>query len=124
MTSAIVVGSGPNGLAAALTLASEGIAVTVLEAADMLGGGTRSSELTLPGVVHDECSAAPPLAVDTPFSRRFDLGAHGLRWRWPEIQYAHPLDGSSGAAAYRSVERTAAGLGRDGGRWQAGFGSL
>ena len=78
MTSAIVVGSGPNGLAAALTLASEGIEVTVLEAADTLGGGTRTSELTLPGLLHDECSAAHPLAVDTPFTRRFDLSAHGL----------------------------------------------
>ena len=93
MSTAIVVGSGPNGLAAALTLASEGIEVTVLEAAGTLGGGTRTSELTLPGLLHDECSAAHPLAVDTAFTRRFDLGAHGLRWRWPEVQYAHPLDG-------------------------------
>ena len=116
MTSAIVVGSGPNGLAAALTLASEGIEVTVLEAADTLGGGTRTSELTLPGLLHDECSAAHPLAVDTPFTRRFDLAAHGLTWRWPEVQYAHPLDGGAGAAAYRSVEETADGLGRDGRR--------
>ena len=77
MTSAVVVGSGPNGLAAALTLASEGIEVTVLEAADTLGGGTRTSELTLPGLIHDECSAAHPLAVDTPFSRRFDLAGTG-----------------------------------------------
>ena len=108
MTRAVVVGSGPNGLAAALTLAAEGIEVTVLEAADALGGGTRSSELTLPGLIHDECSAAHPLAVDTPFSRRVDLGAHGLTWRWPEIRYSHPLDGGSGAAAWRSVEQTAA----------------
>ena len=102
MTNAIIVGSGPNGLAAALTLAAEGIEVLVLEASDVLGGGVRSSELTVPGLLHDECSAAHPLAVDTPFSRRFDLGAHGLRWCWPEIQYAHPLD-VGGAAAYRSV---------------------
>ena len=100
-----MVGSGPDGLAAALTLASEGVEVTVLEAAEELGGGTRSSELTLPGLVHDECSAAHPLAVDTPFSRRFDLAAHGLIWRWPNVQYAHPLDGGAGAAAYRSVGR-------------------
>jgi phytoene dehydrogenase-like protein len=124
MTSAVVVGSGPNGLAAAITLAAEGVDVTVLEAADTLGGGTRSSELTLPGLIHDECAAAHPLAVDTAFSRRFDLGAHGLTYRWPEIQYAHPLDGGGGAAAYRSVAETAAGLGRDGGRWQGVFGSL
>jgi phytoene dehydrogenase-like protein len=124
MTSAVVVGSGPNGLAAALTLAAEGVEVLVLEAADTLGGGTRSSELTLPGVIHDECSAAHPLAVDTPFSRRFDLVAHGLTWRLPEVQYSHPLDGGDGAAAWRSVERTAAALGRDGKRWQAVFGPL
>jgi phytoene dehydrogenase-like protein len=124
MSTAVVVGSGPNGLAAAITLAAEGVDVTVLEAAGALGGGTRSSELTLPGLIHDECSAAHPLAVDTAFTRRFDLGAHGLNWLWPEIQYAHPLDGGSGAAAYRSVEQTAAELGRDGKRWQAVFGPL
>jgi phytoene dehydrogenase-like protein len=121
---AIVVGSGPNGLAAALTLAAEGVDVTVLEAAETLGGGTRSSELTLPGLIHDECSAAHPLAVDTPFSRRFDLTAHGLTWRWPDVQYAHPLDGGHGAAAWRSVEQTAAGLGDDGRAWSALFGPL
>lgn len=123
MTNAIIVGSGPNGLAAALTLAAEGIEVLVLEASDVLGGGVRSSELTVPGLLHDECSAAHPLAVDTPFSRRFDLGAHGLRWCWPEIQYAHPLD-VGGAAAYRSVQQTAAALGDDGRRWRSLFGSL
>ena len=124
MSRAVVVGSGPNGLAAALTLAAEGVDVLVLEAADTVGGGTRSSELTLPGLLHDECSAAHPLAVDTPFSRRFDLSAHGLTWRWPEIQYAHPLDGGSGAAVWRSVDETAAALGPDGARWRAVFGPL
>jgi phytoene dehydrogenase-like protein len=124
MTTAVVVGSGPNGLAAALTLAAEGIEVTVLEAADRLGGGTRSSELTLPGLIHDDCSAAHPLALDTPFSRRFDLHAHGLTWRFPDVQYAHPLDGGRGAAAYRSVERTAAELGADGAAWRRVFGTL
>jgi len=124
VTSAIVVGSGPNGLAAGLTLAAEGIDVTVLEAASHLGGGTRSSELTLPGLIHDECSAAHPLALDTPFSRRFDLGAHGLVWRWPEVQYAHPLDGGGGAAAYRSVKQTADALGDDRDAWLRLFGPL
>ncbi len=126
MTTAVVVGSGPNGLAAAITLAAEGIDVTVLESSERLGGGTRSSELTLPGLIHDECSAAHPLAIDTPFSRRFDLAAHGLRWRWPEIQYSHPLDdGADGAAAWRSVDETTAGLGeRDGKRWRSLFGTL
>jgi phytoene dehydrogenase-like protein len=124
MTRAVVVGSGPNGLAAALTLAAEGVEVTVLEAAGRLGGGTRSDELTLPGLVHDECSAAHPLALDTPFSRRFDLAAHGLTWRWPEVQYAHPLDGGAGAAAYRSVQQTADALGADAKAWRALFGPL
>jgi len=124
MSTAVVVGSGPNGLAAALTLAAEGVEVTVLEAADTLGGGTRSSELTLPGLLHDECSAAHPLAVATPFSRRFDLESHGLRWLWPEVQYAHPLDGGDGAAAYRSIADTAVGLGSDAPRWRGVFGYL
>src|SRR6266540_6970800 len=97
MTRAVVVGSGPNGLAAAVTLAKAGLDVTVLEAAEVAGGGTRSSELTLPGLIHDECSGFHPLAVDTPFSRTVDLGAHGLRWRWPDVQFAHPLDGGRGA---------------------------
>ncbi|WP_320670113.1 phytoene desaturase family protein [Patulibacter defluvii] len=124
MTKAVIVGSGPNGLAAGLTLAAEGIEVTVLEAASRPGGGTRTSELTLPGLLHDECSAAHPLAVDNPFSRRFDLAGHGLTWRWAEIEYAHPLDGGGGAVAHRSVERTAEELGRDGAAWRSVFGPL
>ncbi|MDV7242253.1 MULTISPECIES: NAD(P)/FAD-dependent oxidoreductase [Rhodococcus] len=124
MTDAVVVGSGPNGLAAALTLAAEGVSVRVLEAADTPGGGTRSSELTLPGLIHDECSGFHPLAVDTPFSRAFDLESYGLSWLWPEIQYAHPLNDGRGAAAWQSVERTAAGLGADGKRWRSMFGPL
>jgi phytoene dehydrogenase-like protein len=124
MSSAVVVGSGPNGHAAAITLAAEGLEVRVLEASDRVGGGTRSSELTLPGLLHDDCSAAHPLAVDTPFSRRFDLHAHGLQWRWPEVQYAHPLDGGRGAAVYRSVLQTADALGKDGRRWRSLFGPL
>jgi phytoene dehydrogenase-like protein len=124
MTTAVVVGSGPNGLAAAVTLARAGLDVTVLEAADVVGGGTRSSELTLPGLIHDECSGFHPLAVDTPFSREVDLGKYGLRWLWPDVQYAHPLHDGRGAASLRSVEDTAAGLGRDGHRWARVFGPL
>lgn len=124
MTEAVVVGSGPNGLAAAVTLAAEGVSVRVLEAADIVGGGTRSAELTLPGLLHDECSGFHPLAVDTPFSRRFDLTERGLTWRWPDIQYSHPLDGGRGAAAHRSVADTAAALGADGTSWRRVFGSL
>ena len=124
MTRAVVVGSGPNGLAAAVTLAKAGVDVDVLEAADRPGGGTRSSELTLPGLIHDECSGFHPLAVDTAFSRSVDLARFGLTWRWPEIQYAHPLDGGRGAAVLRSVDETAASLGRDGRRWRQVFGPL
>lgn len=124
MAEAAVIGSGPNGLAAALVLASEGVRVKVYEAADHVGGGTRSSELTLPGLIHDECSGFHPLAVDSAFSRRFDLEAHGLKWRWPEVQYSHPLDGGRGAAAWQSVEESASHLGRDGPAWNAVFGRL
>jgi phytoene dehydrogenase-like protein len=124
VTEAVVVGSGPNGLAAALTLAAAGVQVTVLESAETPGGGVRSRELTLPGLVHDECSAFHPLAVDTPFARQFDLAAHGLSWRWADVEYAHPLDGAQGAAALRSVEETAAGLGPDGAGWLRVFGGL
>jgi phytoene dehydrogenase-like protein len=124
MTRAVVVGSGPNGLAAALTLARAGLEVTVLEAADTPGGGTRSSELTLPGLIHDECSGFHPLAVDTPFAREFDLAAHGLAWRWPEVQYSHPLDGGRGGFAVRSVDATSSGLGSDGATWRRVFGPL
>ena len=124
MTRAVVVGSGPNGLSAAVTLAAAGVEVTVLEAADRIGGGTRSSELTLPGLVHDDCSAFHPLAVDTAFSRRFDLSAHGLEWCWPEVQYAHPLDGGRGAAAWQSAATTATALGTDAHAWLSVLGAL
>ncbi|HTQ17306.1 NAD(P)/FAD-dependent oxidoreductase [Mycobacterium sp.] len=121
MTRAVVVGSGPNGLAAALTLATEGVDVVVVEAAATPGGGTRSSELTVPGLIHDECSGFHPLAVDTAFSKAFDLAAYGLTWCRPQVQYAHPLDGGTGAASYQSVEVTARGLGGDGERWRSVF---
>ncbi|BBZ45504.1 phytoene desaturase family protein [Mycobacterium parmense] len=122
MTAALVVGGGPNGLAAAICLAAQGVQVTVLEAADEVGGGARSGEAIIPGLLHDHCSAIHPMAVGSPFSSRFNLQAYGLRWRWPEIDCAHPLDGGSAGVLYRSVEQTAAGLGRDGRRWQLAFG--
>ncbi|MEM7143223.1 MAG: NAD(P)/FAD-dependent oxidoreductase [Actinomycetota bacterium] len=124
MTTAVVVGSGPNGLAAAITLADAGVEVVVVEAADQVGGGMRSGELTLPGLVHDRCSAAHPFAVDNAFSRTFDLREHGLRWRWADVEYAHPLDDGRGAVAVRDVDRTAAGLGPRGAGWAAVFGPL
>ncbi len=122
MTSAVVVGSGPNGLAAALTLAAAGVSVRVVEAEDTLGGGTRSAELTLPGLVHDECSGFHPLALGSEFAERFDLAGAGLTWRWAPAEFAHPLDGGRGAVLHRSVAQTAADLGDPG--WSAVFGPL
>lgn len=124
MTRAVVVGSGPNGLAAALTLAKAGLDVEVFEACDRIGGGTRSSELTVPGLVHDECSGFHPLATDTAFSREFDLASHGLRWLWAPAEYAHPLDGGRGAVGYRSAAQTATALGADSNAWTQMFGHL
>ncbi len=119
---AVVVGAGPNGLAAAIALAAEGVQVTVLEAADEVGGGARSGEAILPGLLHDHCSAIHPMAVGSPFLRSFNLDRYGLVWRWPEVDCAHPLDGGSAGVLYRSVEQTASGLGRDGWRWRRAFG--
>lgn len=124
MTSAVVVGSGPNGLAAALTLAAEGVSVRVIEAADTLGGGTRSSELTLPGLVHDECSAFHPLALGSAFAERFDLAGAGLTWRWAPAEFAHPLEDGRGAVLVRSIAETASSLGVAGRGWQRTFGPL
>ncbi len=124
MTTAVVVGSGPNGLAAALTLATSGVQVTVLEAAPRIGGGTRSSELTVPGLLHDECSGFHPLSFDTPFARLAELERHGLRWAWPQVQYSHPIGGEAGGAAVRSVGETAAGLPGDERAWRRVFGPL
>lgn len=121
MSTATVVGSGPNGLAAAVTLAQHGIEVTVLEAADEVGGGTRSREAILPGLLHDDCSAIHPMAVGSPFLSTLGLDRHGLQWRWPQVDCAHPLDDGSAGVLHRSVEQTAAGLGRDGGRWRGLF---
>ncbi|WP_159056168.1 phytoene desaturase family protein, partial [Streptomyces scabiei] len=124
MTTAVVVGSGPNGLAAAVYLAREGVEVTVLEAAGTIGGGTRTSELT-PGLLHDHCSATHPMAVGSPFLRSLDLGRHGLTWRLPDIDCAHPLDSGEAGVLRRSVQETADGLGgADGRRWRRVFGPL
>jgi phytoene dehydrogenase-like protein len=112
-TDAIVVGSGPNGLAAAVTLAAAGLRVHVIEGAAGPGGGCRTGELTLPGFRHDVCSAAHPLALASPFFRRFDPAARGVRFAHPEVVYAHPLDGGRAAVVTRAVTDTAAGLGPD-----------
>jgi phytoene dehydrogenase-like protein len=123
MSEAIVVGSGPNGLSCAATLASRGVAVTVIEAEETIGGGTRSSELTLPGLLHDECSATHPMAVASPAVAGLGLERHGLEWAWPEVDLAHPLDGGGGGVMLRSIEATAAGLGEAGPKWRRIFGA-
>jgi phytoene dehydrogenase-like protein len=110
---AVVVGSGPNGLSAAIRLATEGLSVLVLEANDRIGGGTRSLELTLPGFNHDLCSAIHPMAVASPFFRSLPLADYGLNWIEPEFPLAHPLDEGQVAILRRSLGETADGLGRD-----------
>jgi phytoene dehydrogenase-like protein len=117
----VVVGSGPNGLAAAVTLAQGGLSVTVLEAADHIGGGTRTAELTVPGVRHDICSAVHPLGVTSPYLASLPLAEHGLEWLWPTVDLAHPLDGERAGVMVRSIDDTATGLGADGEIWRRSF---
>jgi len=121
---AIVVGSGPNGLAAAIALARAGRVVTVLEGADTLGGGCRSEQLTLPGFVHDTCSTVHALALVSPFLSSLPLAQHGLELVHPEVPLAHPLDDGSAVLLERSVEATARGLGADARAYQRLFDPL
>lgn len=121
---AVIIGSGPNGLAAAITLAQAGWKVCVLEAKDTIGGGMRTAELTLPGFQHDICSAIHPTAMASPFFRALPLEEHGLRWIQPTYALAHPFDDGTAAVLHRSVEETAATLGRDAGQYQRLFAPL
>lgn len=128
---AVVVGAGPNGLAAALTLARAGRSVRVVEAADTIGGGTRTQELTLPGFRHDVCSTILPLTIASPFFRSVDLAARGVEIIHPDAPLAHALDGGRAAVLERSVVATAAGLAaadigdpRDARAWRSTFGPL
>ena len=120
---AIVVGAGPNGLAAAVTLARAGLDVLVIERSAMIGGGARSAELTLPGFIHDVGSAVHPLALSSGFFRRFELSRR-IDLQVPEASYAHPLDGGRAAVAWRELDRTADGLGVDGPAWRRLFAPL
>jgi phytoene dehydrogenase-like protein len=121
---AVVVGSGPNGLSAAVVLAAAGLEVEVVEAAATIGGGARTEELTLPGFDHDVCSAVHPMAAASPFFRAFDLPGRGVELLQPEVAYAQPLDGGRAALAWRDLDRTAVGLGPDGRAWRSLLGPL
>ena len=98
--------------------------MTVIEAADAIGGGARTSELTLPGLLHDDCSAVHALAVGSPALAPLGLDRHGLEWAWPEVDLSHPFDGGEAATMLRSIEDTAAGLGEAGRAWRRLFGAL
>jgi phytoene dehydrogenase-like protein len=121
LVDAVVVGAGPNGLAAALTLARAGLAVEIYEGAAEAGGGCRTAELTLPGFHHDVCSAVHPLVLASPFFQTVDLATRGAKALNPEVAFAHPLDGGRAGAILRSVEGTAAGLGPDGAAYRRLF---
>jgi phytoene dehydrogenase-like protein len=123
VSEAIVVGSGPNGLVCAAWLARAGVQVTVLEARERIGGGTTTSELTLGGLLHDDCSAVHAMAVGAPSLNELGLERHGLQWCWPEVDLAHPLDGGGAGVMLRSLADTRAGLGADGPAWERVFGA-
>ncbi|MDJ0960718.1 MAG: NAD(P)/FAD-dependent oxidoreductase [Acidimicrobiia bacterium] len=121
---AIVVGAGPNGLAAAVEMARHGRSVLVVEGAAEIGGGTRTEELTLPGFLHDVCSAVHPLGAGSPFFRSLPLGRYGLEWIHPDVAMTHPLPDGDVVALHRSLVATAIGLGRDADRYRRHMGAL
>jgi phytoene dehydrogenase-like protein len=116
---AVVVGAGPNGLAAGIELARAGLSVVILEANDAIGGGARTEELTLPGFRHDVCSAIHPMAVVSPFFKTLPLAEHGLEWAYSPSAIAHPLDDGSAATLEESLDATVAGLDADGNAYRA-----
>ncbi len=121
---AVIVGSGPNGLAAAIALARTGRRVLVIEGQSTVGGGARSAELTLPGFVHDICSAIHPLTDGSPFLKTLPLADYGLKWIQPDLPLAHPLDDGRAVVMYADVEATAQTLGQDARAWRSYFGPM
>jgi phytoene dehydrogenase-like protein len=121
---AVVVGAGPNGMVAAVTLALAGRSVHVVEAAATIGGGARTAELTLPGFRHDVCSAIHPLAASSAMLAKLGLDGHGLRWLQPEIALTHPLPGGRSGVVWRDIDATASHLGDDARAWKRAVGSL
>ncbi len=110
----VIVGSGPNGLAAGIYLARKGLRVRIIEAAKSAGGGMRTAELTLPGFHHDVCAAVHPIGALSPYFKQLELEKYGLEWVYPEVSVAHPLDGEAAVILSKSIEETAENLGRDG----------
>jgi phytoene dehydrogenase-like protein len=121
---AIVVGSGPNGFAAAITLQQSGLSVLIIEGKEVLGGGVRSGSLTIPGFIHDICSAVHPLGADSPVFTKLHLEQYGLEYLAPEYAVAHPFDDGSAVAIQSSIEATAAQLGADGDNYKKVFSRL
>lgn len=119
-----MIGSGPNGMAAAIELARNGASVLVVEAAATIGGGTRTAELTLPGYHHDVCSAAHPLGILSPYLTKLPLAEHGLTWIQPSASVAHPLDGEPAVILRKSMDATAGSLGPDAGAYRRLIGPL
>src|ERR1700712_1144851 len=115
---AVVIGSGPNGLAAAILLQQNGLSVLVIEGKDTIGGGMRSAQLTLLGFTHDVCSAIHPLAAASPFFETLPLADHGLEYIYPTIAAAHPFDDGTAAVLKHSVDDTAAQFGKDAQRYK------
>jgi len=111
---AVVVGSGPNGLAAAIHLAIQGLSVKIFEASDTIGGGMRTKELTLPGLKHDICSAIHPMALSSPYLKLLPLHEFGLEWIHPDYPVAHPMDDEPAVIGYKNINETAESLGPDG----------